>query len=517
VVDLCVLPPFEGWDEYQHVGYVEHVRATSARPVLGAALVPSALLREAVKLPHPASVVRGPLGKVGAVDYEGFWAGHNPRDPSSRPLTYLGGGVTLYEAQHGPLYYRLAAPVFATLGGTGDLKTSVAGLRLVNLGLTAASLALTLGLLRRLMPSERDAALAALPLAAHPLFLLNGTRVANDALGVFLASLAVATGLALALEIGRLGRRPAWCGLALGLVAGLAALAKATNLALAPFALACWLVRLSRERGRGARVWLAGAMLATGGLALVTGEVRFNLARYGLPTAMQEAVIHRIGGRTPADLLRAAATIPWGTALPRLWGRELFFKGGWSFLRTHPVITYSYEYAITVGLAGWAVWAARRPGAFRSFAAPALGLVLVLGYTAALAYHMAESKLVWGVSTTNSWYACPALPWFLAMAVGGGLAWSWDRGPGRRLGLAVPAALASAGLAGEFVGIWGQMVPAYTAEASGSEALRRLALLQPPALGTPTLLAALAAEVLILAALALTLRDGDAPETRPSP
>ena len=28
IVVLSILPPFEGWDEYQHVAYVEHMRQT---------------------------------------------------------------------------------------------------------------------------------------------------------------------------------------------------------------------------------------------------------------------------------------------------------------------------------------------------------------------------------------------------------------------------------------------------------------------------------------------------------
>ena len=35
VVVLSILPPFEGWDEYQHVAYVEHMRRTGRAPVAG--------------------------------------------------------------------------------------------------------------------------------------------------------------------------------------------------------------------------------------------------------------------------------------------------------------------------------------------------------------------------------------------------------------------------------------------------------------------------------------------------
>jgi hypothetical protein len=522
VVALCVMPPFEGWDEYQHVGYVERMRQGEGRPVLGEATVPPALLARVVEFPQPHSVLGDGLARFGAVSYAEFWARHDPRDPQSSPPAFRVGTRELYQAQHGPLYYRLAAPVFAALGGVNNLRRSVAGLRLVNVGLTAAAVALVLGLMRRITHSERHAALLVLPLAAHPLFLLNGTRVANDALGVLLAIAAVGLGIALALGQGRVGRRASWCALGLGVAIGLAAQAKATNLALVPFAAACWLAYVVRERRQVAtapvRALLVGVVLAAGFLAVEFSDLRFNFTHYGLPTAMQEALINRRNGRTSADLLRTAATFHWGRDVERLWSTELYFKGGWSFLRTSVRATLTYQLLVKLGLIGWTVWGLRRLAlrlgltktmrqgdgpVFVAPAVPCLLAVLVLCYTAALAYHMVQSKLAWGIPTTCPWYACPALPWFLALVTAGGLAY-----PLGRFREALPWSLAAAGLAGEFVGLWGWMVPTYAAGADGlTESLRRLSRLQPSALGTSTLLVALAAEATVVAALVLVFRD----------
>jgi 4-amino-4-deoxy-L-arabinose transferase-like glycosyltransferase len=519
---VCIMPPFEGWDEYQHVGYVERMRQGEGRPVLGEATVPAALLARVVEFPQPHSVLGDGLARLGAVGYAEFWAQHDPRDPRSSPPAFRDGTRELYQAQHGPLYSRLAAPLFAALGGANNLRSSVAGLRLVNVALTAAAVALVLGLLRRITHSERIAALLVLPLAAHPLFLLNGARVANDALGVLLATAAVGLGIALALGQGRAGRRASWCALGLGVAIGLAAQAKATNLALVPFAAACWLAYVVRERRQVAaapvRALLVGIVLAGGFLAVEFSDLRFNFTHYGSPTAMQEALINRRNGRTSADLLRTAATFHWGRDIERLWSTELFFKGGWSFLRTAVRATLTYQFLVKLGLIGWAVWGLRRLAlrlvptnttrqddgpVFVAPAVPCLLAVLVLCYTAALAYHMVQSKLAWGIPTTCPWYACPALPWFLALVTAGGRAY-----PLGRLREALPWSLAAAGLAGEFVGLWGWMVPTYAAGADGlTESLRRLSSLQPSALGTSTLLLALAAEVTAVAALVLVFRD----------
>lgn len=517
---LCVVPPFEGWDEYQHVGYVEHVQRTERAAVLWETSVEPALLAEVVKFPQPRVAVKDQLGRLGGVDYAAFWARHNPFDPGQSPPVFRGGSHALYQAQHAPFYYRLAAPLYSVLGGAKDLRASVGGLRVLNLALTAAAVWVVLGALRRVVRRASDAALVALALAAHPLFLLNGARVANDALGVLLASLAVAAGLALGLGAPgevvarRFGRR---C-LAVGLVVGLAVTAKATNLGLIPFAAFAWLAATVRAQAPARRAVPAALLMAAGCLAVIQGELRFNLAHYGSPTAMQEAVINAHNGVTRSDLLRSATTFDWPAAVGRLWGRDLFFTGGWSFLRTPAQPMRAYRDAVAVGLLGWA-WCGvlavgrrlrTREGSgsetgpvFVSAWAPTGCLVLVGGYTGGLAYHMVQSKLTWGVSTTNPWYACPALPWFLALAVGGGLAWPL----GRRLRPAVPLVLAGSGLAAEFVAVWGVMAATYTGGASGREMLRRLAWLQPGFLGTAVLVASVVGEVVVLAALALVFRD----------
>ncbi len=512
LVLLCVLPPFEGWDEYQHVGYVVHVGETGRRAVLNETIVPPALITAAVQFPQPKSALEQ-IGRLGAVDYATFWA---RRDPPVRKE----GDVALYQAQHAPIYYGMVAPLFRALGGIADLRSSVGGLRLVNLLLTAAAVAIVLGAVGRVVRRPRDAALIGLVIASQPLFLANGVRVASDALGVLLAAVVVSWGL-------RLDRRRLLLGSAgLGLATGLAILAKAVNFGLVPFVASCLLLVVICDRPTLRRTALAGLLLALGVVAVTQFEWRFNLARFGGLTPMQEAVVNRSRGRTAGDLIGVAAAMDWSKVVRRLWLRDSFFAGGWSFLGTDVRLVKLYYFAGLAGLAGWGwrvVARGRRESAvFESARAPAACLVLCAGFTAALGYHMAQSKLAWGASTTTPWYACPALPWFLMLVAGGGLAW-----PMGRLRAAVPVLLTVSCLAGESLAIWDRMVPTYSGGASGLEALRRLAYLQPPAFGTVTLLTALIGSWVLLAAAVVVLhaaddqsvtrRDADASPTRPSP
>jgi hypothetical protein len=362
LVLLCVLPPFEGWDEYQHVGFVAHVAETGRRAVLNETVVPPTLITAAVQFPQPRSALEQ-IGRLGAVDYATYWA---RREPPVRQ-----------------------APAFWALGGVADLRTSVGGLRLGNLLLTAAAVAVVFVAIGRVVRSPRDAALIGLVIASQPLLLFNGVRVASDALGVLLAAVVVSWGL-------RLDRRRLLVGSAgLGLLTGLAILTKAVNFGLIPFVAFCMLLVVVRDRPSLRRSALAGLLLALGVVAVTQFEWRLNLARFGGLTPMQEAVVNRSRGRTAGDLLGVAAGMDWSKVVRRLWLRDSFFAGGWSFLGTDVRLVKLYYFAGLAGLTGWGwrvVARGRRESAvFESARAPAACLVLCAGFTAALAYHMVQS------------------------------------------------------------------------------------------------------------------------------
>src|SRR5439155_22851733 len=57
LVYLGVLPLFEGWDEYEHVGYVVHVLETGRPAEPGRTNVPPSLLAGLVTFPLPKCVV----------------------------------------------------------------------------------------------------------------------------------------------------------------------------------------------------------------------------------------------------------------------------------------------------------------------------------------------------------------------------------------------------------------------------------------------------------------------------
>ena len=231
------------------------------------------------------------------------------------------------------------------------------------------------------MRDVRHFALIGLVVASHPLFLVNGVRVANDALGTFLATVAIAG--ALTLDGRHLTRRALW----VGPVIGFAVLAKAVHLALAPFAAAFWLAVVVLERLPKRRAVIALAVLALGFLTPTLSQFAGDLAHYGNLTPMAEAIINRRAGRSPADLLHTAVAMNWPRVVLSWWARKGLMVGGWSFLLPPRWLVDCYTLLVGLGLCGWA-WSALGGGrVFRSATISAACAALAASYTAALAYH----------------------------------------------------------------------------------------------------------------------------------
>ena len=197
-------------------------------------------------------------------------------------------------------------------------------------------------------------------------------------------------------------------------------------------------------------------------------------------------------------------------------------RGGWSLIEPAAWVARVYYWAAAAAILGWGWWLARLAirhlRSRRGLGVPPQGLALfepamvfdsawtplacVLfcsSVTAALEYHAVQSMLAWGQSTTGAWYAAAALPWFQVLVIAGALAWP------RRLGATVAAVLVGSYVACEPTMLWTQMLPTYSGGAAGFGALRRIAQLQPPLLGTFTCLAAASAAGLILIAVGVSI------------
>ncbi len=471
---LCVVPPFEGWDEYQHVAYLVHLLENGEPPVLDETPVPESLLQQVVQFPGPDFAVQQ-IGHVGLLGYGDYWARRTPIRPV-RPQS----PVLLYEAQHSATVYRILAPIFAVSGGVEDLRRSVGAVRLVNLLAGSLAIWIVLGYLGRLFPDWRQGALVGLLIVLQPLFGINLARVANDAIALLLATIAVVA----TLEIGSRGLFVR-CGL-LSVVLYLAIDAKFLNVALVPFVVVCLLWQ-GRVQGLGTRPTALAVLLVVGGLALLYLAGRGS----GLSTAIgaRDLLYASRRGVEAGDLVGASLEVDWLNVLRDNWARRSLFSGGWSSVRAPGFLRDAYETLVWAGLAGWLITLARRGRTpLREPASATAWLpcaVLCGSFHTAICLHLLLMQTVWGVPNTNVWYLAPALPWFLVLIHQGSRGW-----PGR-WGALVPWGLVVVFAATNVAGTLFRMLPAYGAAAPGWIALERLAALQPPCFGTLTLIGSL--------------------------
>ncbi len=221
---MSVLPPFEGWDEYQHLAYIAFLVEEGRSPVLGDGNdVPRSLYPALVRYPQCNAGV-DQLGRIGALSYDEYWRSSSP--PRVREKA---GRVPLYQAQQAPLYYLLVTPAYRIWSGEDDILTLMTLLRAVNVLFGGAAVFIALFAMGRLLQAGPHRYVIGLLIGLQPLFLLNCTRVANDPLAVLLGTVAIVILLLLPI-------RRYWLGLTLsGIVLGLSILAKTINLALVPF------------------------------------------------------------------------------------------------------------------------------------------------------------------------------------------------------------------------------------------------------------------------------------------
>jgi 4-amino-4-deoxy-L-arabinose transferase-like glycosyltransferase len=495
LVLACIIPPFEMWDEYNHLANIHVVAETGKSPVFGASSVPPAVLRGMVKYPQCDFAMQQVWG-TGAKSYADFWQLDKP------PVYFEGcGPLDLYESQHPPLYYHLAALIYKALGGAAQIGRSISGLRLLNVLISACGLSAILIWLGKNCRDRRNAALIALWIIFQPLFLLNADRVANDALAVTLGCFAVVWAMSLGT------RRILWQAGGLGLLVGLGILAKATDFVLLPFVEICFLLLALRKQITWRQFFQISAIFVLATAAVTEEYFRFNLQHFGVLTPMQEAVHNKANGRKWADY---AKYLPLSMDRLTLWPWAYkywifdhgLWQGGWSFLYPRGYFVLAYSLLLPISLVGWPfAWffrqTERKPGDVFLCQDVALK-ILALGAAmlAAMTYHALQALADVGVISTQAYYGELVIPWLMILIASSGLAYRHGRGgwPGYTLSLSVPVLF----IVTEAYGVFLQMIPHYTMLGLGSKALARIALLHPPELNTRTLLIALVVNTVLI-------------------
>lgn len=468
---LSILPPFEGWDEYQHLAHIAFISENGRSPVLGGGdSVPGSLYPALAAYPH-SRLGALQLADLGVRDYESFWADPiRPKvNPQARP-------IRLYQAQQSPLYYWCMTPIYEWCGGAKHILGMVTTLRLINALFAAASVWIALRVVGFLMKEGAVQYLVALLIAFQPLFLINVARVANDAMAIFFGTLAVWALLVLM-------RRSYWPGVFVaGVALGLGILSKATILSLVPFAAAAFVLPWLQKRLPLTRAALGGLLCLSLVGALTFRYFSFNHMHFGVLTPLQESLDNHAAGKTFGDAARTAGEIDWWGKFQSRYGRHALWFGGWSWLRAPAWMTKTHELLVYVSMIGWSFVllprARRERFLFRSGGDIAAMFVLCIGVGLGLGFHAIQSKMALGDVATNAWYAAASFPWLACLFCQG-----LSLYPTRWVTVIAGSMMLLLYGAAEVYGTFFVMAPHYAnAEWSGA-VFERLALMHPAALG----------------------------------
>lgn len=474
---LSVFPPFEGWDEYQHVAYIAHLDETGSIPVFDKSWVTPALRPLLVGVPH-SQWGGDQVRQWGALSYPEYWSSRPPTSGTDREGL---ANLRLYQAQQPPLAYLVDLPVWRALRTAHPLE-AIYAIRMLNLLLVAAALVLFAAALERLVPAfaPRVAALALVCL--YPLFFQNVARVAND-------GLAVATGVAgISLLLLADGRTLLTRGVLSAVCIAASVWSKQTSLTLIP-ALVLGLPSIGWAHGVSAgRRWRATGIAIAAFFLLVAPLWLWSYQHYGTLLTTQDSIELAARGSVVAALTRSLVTLNWSAVVDTFLVPGRPWVGGWSFLVVNETLATLHGWYWGILLAAaviGAVVAMRRrarpiEGAAslfgtdkRALAGVAVCAAVVIFTALGMTYHIVLSNAVFGRPMTNPWYFMTAMPFLFVLLVRGLEAID------RRVATASGAALAAIYVAIDLHGTWVQMPATYASTTDATLQWSRLAAIHP--------------------------------------
>jgi hypothetical protein len=414
-----LLPPFEGFDETAHYGYIQQIAQTGTWPRLNDPM--PAEVAEYLKV-APSSRARG--GRWSYPDFfaesletirAGAMAVHGDRDPA-RP--WRAGAGTNWESHHPPLYYAVLAPVWS-VSKAWSVHAQLVLLRSVSYLLAWGGLVVaTISIARAKAAAPLAPLLVVAPAlwpALFPMWFPEMARLGNDSLVLLLLAAAwVVTGKAIG--PGGTSRHFAL----LGAICGLGLLTKATML---PFIAALGLFltwRAWHARGDGVALRRSLAQLLV--LCLVTAAISgWWYARNLLDTgdvlgSFATIALERQGGLlkglSEKFLLLKATTGLGATAMTFLW------VGTWSATLPPRLLEIPLAILVVVLAAGWISRAAQTR---QICSLDAIALLTLVLFVAALLWQTLIFIVLMAVYSGSAWYLHSLAP-LLAPMVGRGLA-----------------------------------------------------------------------------------------------
>ena len=415
ILVLCVLPPFEGWDEFSHISYVVYIKEQKQLPILGSSNMPESMAGMLTSYPHPwGDWAQTGMNGWGSEKYDAYW---KPRPSEQTPRW----PVPIYEAAQPPLYYLIALPFWAVLSHWSDLA-AIYGLRVVNVFFLALGGFVFLQALGKCIPSLKHRIMIGLLVGVYPVFVITGARVSNDALAILFTSLTfyfMVTALAEK-------ERPHRALLAASVWLALGGLTKVNVLIMAPALVACIAICWYQKK--------MDMLTALKTLAVCSAIIVGILAPlYVYNYAISHEVYHftkvlsgNIQGRSTLWAWSHFFQIEWSSYLRKwLFTRDLW-NSGWSDLRPPgflaiPYKIFLYGFWLLVLASGLRRGWSRRPSSkpleylFRDNAHLVFSACMVLSMVAAQVYLATMTLANWGIIFVTPSYFMIVLPVWTAL------------------------------------------------------------------------------------------------------
>jgi hypothetical protein len=414
---LSITPLWEGFDEHVHYGYIDLVGSEGRLPIGLEDRVSDEVTASLGLLPLPWE----PRGFQVGLTHDEYWK----LDERSRKLLQDGfrelrAGVAapehadidsnpflaVYESQHPPLYYLLAAIPYRLTAGT-HLVNKVFLLRLCTVLLTSLLIPAGFLLLLRVFPPG-ESLLLLWVIVFVPGLMFDVVRIANDGLAVVLFTVLVFTCT---------GRNSStWKTLAAGVVLGLGLMTKSYFLAaVAPAGLALATAARS-ETSHRTRAFRLGITLIPV-IALSGWWYLWNYYTVGNITGIFfHASLERL---TAWQMMAAIPQVDWWNAVNVIFNSHVWF-GNWSFLSLRSWIYEILKWTFAAGAVGAALQLKWRSGTGPGSARDSrLFFLFYSFFWLGLLYHVLVTHLATGISATGGWYLGTVLVIEVAIGLSG--------------------------------------------------------------------------------------------------
>ncbi len=413
---LCLLPPFEGFDETAHYARIREIADLGRATRYGDSWMDRRVL--AYPGPMPYGSLAPPFDA--GLTYHGFFQDASQVDrfrqfavAQTQP-PFVASEVPNWQAQHPPLYYVLLAPLEKATRSR-SLMTQLLVLRLVSFAIAWAGFAFAL---RAALVARSDATAsvsAMLGCVLYPLMLpmvvAEFARIGNDSLCLLLTGL-----VSWLLVLQERSPRSRGLPIAIGIVLSCGLLTKAFFVAIVASLMLFFAFARVRS-GAARRRPDAGRLAAMFVLPILVGGAWYgsNLVAYGDVVGGNDAIRLAGAGGYAANLaehfsLRAMGRAVASTVGTFLWG------GSWSLV--HMPLPMLAAMAVLPALATAAFLCHVVSLPLSDLRWLPVWLLLTFGF--GLVHHMVIGIALNGNGTTPGWYLHILLPW-VAPALGSGL------------------------------------------------------------------------------------------------